>query len=453
VSVSFVRTTANRLTGGGISGMTLGISASAGQFVVVEGYPSGGSSSVPVSSITDNGGGNTWALPGNYTASNPPAIYTGGSGCFLAYCNVAHSLSSVTVNIPTASELTVCVSVYNGVKTSFPWRQDTTGLGQGLTLSVLGGGLCVGGANTSSATAIGGLATLTTLHNNLAGYGLAGPNENVTFNWGPSQNAPAVFAEFLAASTITTIHGTATLHDFESMNPDALSSIAATSSMTESEMLSAISGANPHVAFSAITPDQNDSNGIPLIHGLTSYHYPLTTSVTYDYWMSIQDGQLGAGLYGAARNSGLTVSSSVPKWTDSGSNTLGMVRSYGADASSNLASFTTEADVPGATVSVVVTGSNATVVVYGQFDFSSQAPSTNITFIGFLNWNGSDRSQQAVFEAGAVTARSCCARSWRITGVTAGTYVAKLRASCSVNSANNVVNVSHTGLTAIVIDM
>lgn len=452
MGASYVRSTANRLTGGGISGMTLGISASAGQFVVVCGYPSGGSSSVPVSSVTDNGGGNIWAIPGNYTASNPPAIYTGGSGAFIAFCNVSHNLSSVTVNIPTASELTVDVSVYNGVKTSFPFRQDTSGLGQGLTLSLLGGGLCVGASNTSSATAIGGLATLTTLHNNLAGYGLAGYDHDVTFNWGPSQNAPAVFAEFLAAPTAITIYGTATLHDSESLSTAAVG-VSAIASMVSTDMLTAASGSNPHVAFSAVTPDQNDVNGIPLIHGVTTYHWPLTTSTTYDYWMSLQDGQLGAGLYGASRNSGMTVSSSVPTWTDSGGKTLGMVRTYSANSTSNLSSFTTEADVPGATVSVVVTGSNATVVVHGQFDFLCLNPSVNITMIGFLNWNGSDRSEEAVFEA-SVTTRVCCARTWRITGVTAGTYTAKLRASCSPTaSANNVVEFPHTGLVVEVIDM
>jgi hypothetical protein len=217
-------------------------------------------------------------------------------------------------------------------------------------------------------------------------------------------------------------------------------------------MITAISGANPHVAFSAVTPDLSDANGIPLQHGLTTYHYPLSTSFQYDYWMSLQDGQLAAGLYNASRNSGLTVVQSVPTWTDSAGKTLGMVRSYGADSTANLASFTTEADVPGATVSVVVTGSNATVIVYGQFDFLVQSPSGIVTMIGFLNWNGSDRSQQCVYENASGTGRACVARTWRITGVTAGTYTAKLRASSSVNSANNAVEFPHTGLVVEVTD-
>src|SRR5579862_1225018 len=131
--------------------MTLSISSSPGDLIVVEGYPSGGSSSTPVNSVTDNGG-NTWAIPGSYPSSTPPAAYTGGIGCFLAYCNVSSSLSSVTVNIPTASELTVCISVYTGVKTSFPLRQGTGVIASSVSLNALGGNLTVAGANTSNAS-------------------------------------------------------------------------------------------------------------------------------------------------------------------------------------------------------------------------------------------------------------------------------------------------------------
>jgi hypothetical protein len=453
MGISLNHFTSNRVSTGSVSSMTLSISAAAGQLAVVEGFPSGGSSGTPVNSVTDNGGGNTWAIPGGYPSSSPPAVYTGGIGAFIAYCNVSNGFSSVTVNIPTASEFTVCVSVWIGVKTSFPLRQGTGVIASSVSLNALGGNLTIAGANTSNANSLSGESSMMINRGNLAGYGLPGPNETVTMSWSPSQNGAAVMAEFIAAPpSVITIYGTATMHDFESLtSPD--STIAPTATITDSESLTAVSGSLPHVAFSAVQPDQNDPNGIPLIHGLTSYHYPLTTSTTYDYWMSIQDGQLGAGLYGAARNSGMTVHQAVPTWTDSGSNTLGMVRTYSANSTSNLGNFTTEADVPGASVSVVVTGSNATVIVHGQFDFNCTAPSANVTLIGYLNWNGSDRSEQAVFVAGAVTARACCARTWRITGVTAGTYTAKLRASCNVLSTNNVAQFPHTGLTVEVIDM
>lgn len=147
----------------------------------------------------------------------------------------------------------------------------------------------------------------------------------------------------------------------------------------------------------------------------------------------------------------VSVKQGVPTVTDPGGNTLGMVRNYGANSTSNLASFTTETDVPGATVNVVVTGSNATVVITGQFDFNVST-TVGTTMIGFLNWNGVDRPEQAVMVAGAITSRECVSRTWRITGVSAGTYVAKLRASCTNSAVNNVVEFPHTGFSVMVID-
>lgn len=141
----------------------------------------------------------------------------------------------------------------------------------------------------------------------------------------------------------------------------------------------------------------------------------------------------------------------VPTWRDSGGQTLGMVRSYSADSNANLASFMAETDVPGATVSVVVTGSNATVIVHGQFDMMI-GTTAGTTMVGFLSWNGADRSEQAVMISPTVGDRKCLGRTWRITGVTAGTYVAKLRASCTASAANNLVEATHTGLVVEVID-
>lgn len=143
-------------------------------------------------------------------------------------------------------------------------------------------------------------------------------------------------------------------------------------------------------------------------------------------------------------------SSGVGHWRDSGGQVSGMVRTYSADATGDLVSFTTEADVPGASVSVVIVGSNATVLVAGQFDFDAGSSACNL--VGFLNWNGSDRNEQAIFTASAAGNRSMCARTWRITGVSAGTYTAKLRASCTVSGPANGARITHTGLTVTVID-
>lgn len=141
----------------------------------------------------------------------------------------------------------------------------------------------------------------------------------------------------------------------------------------------------------------------------------------------------------------------VPTHRDPGGQLLGMVRSYSADSTSNLASFTAETDVPGATINVVVTGSNATVIVHGQFDMMI-GTTAGTTMVGLLSWNGVDRTEQVVMITPTVGARNCLARTWRITGVTAGTYVAKLRATCTASAANNLVEATHTGLTVEVID-
>lgn len=123
---------------------------------------------------------------------------------------------------------------------------------------------------------------------------------------------------------------------------------------------------------------------------------------------------------------------------------------YHADATSNLASFTATADVPGANVSVVVKGTNSTVVVIGVFDAATNA-STSAVITGFLNWNGSNRSEDAVLQTGsAVTIRGTVAQTWVITGVTAGTYVAKLQASSSISGGT--VRSPHTNITAMVFE-
>lgn len=301
MSVAFVRSTENRVSTGSVSSMTLSISASSGQFVAVFGFPSGGSSSTPVSSISDTGG-NTWAIPGSYGSTNPPAEYTGGSGCFIAYTNVGTALTSVTVNIPTANELTVCVAVFSGVKSSFPFDQGAVGISTSTpTLSSLAGDLVLGIANTSNASSISGMSTLTTDHGNCAGYGIPGGNENVTMSWSPSQNAPAGIAEFLVGPTV--VNGTATLTDAESLTADA--TIAPIATLVENESLTAVPGANPHIQFSGVTANVNDSNGIPLVSGLTSYFYTSTTVTAYTNWMSLKDGKLQAGPVNGAADSAL----------------------------------------------------------------------------------------------------------------------------------------------------
>jgi hypothetical protein len=147
----------------------------------------------------------------------------------------------------------------------------------------------------------------------------------------------------------------------------------------------------------------------------------------------------------------LYAKSAVPIWLDTGGNTLGMSRTYDAQASADLFSFTTETDIPGCSITTVkVTGSNATVIIDGVFDMQMNGTAGNL--VGFCNWNGVDQAKQAVFVASAAGNRASTGQAWRITGVTAGTYTAKLRASCSVSNGSNGIRGTHTSIVVQVIE-
>jgi len=148
----------------------------------------------------------------------------------------------------------------------------------------------------------------------------------------------------------------------------------------------------------------------------------------------------------------LYAKSGVPVWRDSSSTglTLGMVRTYDVGSTSDLNTFGTETDIPGCSVSVVVTGSNATIEIDGTFDMLINGGAC--TMNGFCSWNGSDLTRQAVFIAAANGYRASVGQTWRVTGVTAGTYVCKLRASCSVNNVGNAVKATHTSMSITVVE-
>jgi hypothetical protein len=120
---------------------------------------------------------------------------------------------------------------------------------------------------------------------------------------------------------------------------------------------------------------------------------------------------------------------------------------YHANASGNLASFTTEADVPGATVSVTVTITGSDVLITGVFD--AEADTTN-ALVGFCNWNGSDQTPQVVLNG--TTGRYALSGTWYVANVTAGTYTAKLRASWAGISGDALIRSTHTGITVLVLE-
>lgn len=140
----------------------------------------------------------------------------------------------------------------------------------------------------------------------------------------------------------------------------------------------------------------------------------------------------------------------VPSFRDPGGHLLGMVRTYAARGTTLLSSFTTEADIPGATVSVVITGSNATIQVTANWDLNCGGAAA--TFVGFFNWNGVDQAAQGILTGSAANQRGTPGQNYVITGIAAGTYTAKLRASCTVSNSLNQAGGPHTGLSVLVID-
>lgn len=140
----------------------------------------------------------------------------------------------------------------------------------------------------------------------------------------------------------------------------------------------------------------------------------------------------------------------VPSVRDPGGNLLGMVRTYQARATGQLSNFTTEADVPGATVQVTVTGSNATIQVTAFWDCNCGTGAA--TMVGFFNWNGSDQPSQGIHQGSAAGQRDTVGQTYTITGITAGTYTAKLRASCTASGNLNQVGGQHTGFNILLVD-
>lgn len=143
----------------------------------------------------------------------------------------------------------------------------------------------------------------------------------------------------------------------------------------------------------------------------------------------------------------------VPVWRDTGGNSLGMVRIYEASASGDttlVANSTSEVDVTGATVSVVVTGSAATVNIEGLFDVAVTAFGTAVILDCILSWGGTDQGSNAPFNITANSLRQPVSQNWVITGVTAGTYVAKLRARFAAAVATTSAAVKGTNSNIVV---
>lgn len=140
----------------------------------------------------------------------------------------------------------------------------------------------------------------------------------------------------------------------------------------------------------------------------------------------------------------------VPIWRDPSGNTSGMVRYYSALCTSNLASWTVETDVPGLSTNVVILGNNATVEVSLVVDAASGTSACAIN--AWLNWAGSDITTTVLTFQGLTGDRNTTSQQWLLTGLTAGTYVAKIRAACTASGSANTIRNGHTNMIITVVE-
>lgn len=122
---------------------------------------------------------------------------------------------------------------------------------------------------------------------------------------------------------------------------------------------------------------------------------------------------------------------------------------YSGACSSNMTPGTTEADVTGASISVIVPRFGAIVVIHGTFDASLTAAITNALSC-LLSWNGSTQAGPAVMlgEGTSTAIRQSISQTWVVTGAAVGTYTAKLRASTSAAPTAATIRATNTTIVA-----
>lgn len=115
---------------------------------------------------------------------------------------------------------------------------------------------------------------------------------------------------------------------------------------------------------------------------------------------------------------------------------------YSATCSANYTS-TTAGDLAGTSISVVVTKANSTITATGVFDM--QSGTATGACAGIFNWNGADQAGRAGV-GGPVGTRSTAQQTWIVTGVSPGTYTAKLRGSVNtggtIRSTNTTLSIN-----------
>lgn len=129
---------------------------------------------------------------------------------------------------------------------------------------------------------------------------------------------------------------------------------------------------------------------------------------------------------------------------------------YHAQCSTNMNPTTTEADIPGCTLSVVVP--TASSIVLGIACIDEALVTTPGSIYTWFNWNGADSptigsGSAYVFTNGraSLAYRGTVGYTYMPAITTSGTFTFKLRASSTIAAATYSIRATHTTLTALVV--
>jgi hypothetical protein len=148
-------------------------------------------------------------------------------------------------------------------------------------------------------------------------------------------------------------------------------------------------------------------------------------------------------------SSGATISST---WGDNVTDILnGLARSTAVAATGTLSVSTSDADVPGCSISVTVTGNNAFALVTMVFDVQASVTTSNNVFLGRLNVDGVGAPTYPEAHSDDRTSRTTTAQVTRVP-LAAGIHTVTLQASKTPGGSFTVMT-SHTNLTVIVFDL
>jgi len=119
-----------------------------------------------------------------------------------------------------------------------------------------------------------------------------------------------------------------------------------------------------------------------------------------------------------------------------------------AGATVDLTLGTVAADIAGATTTATVVGTTDVFLVHAVFDFDVTTASAGVLAIGELVVDGTAKAVQSV-QGMTTLNRSTVSQQWRITGITAGARIFKLRAFKTAVGGACVARATQTTITVL----